>query len=148
MTTLYLNRTLDGNLTPADDFAREKLRKIKPHSTVKADIRQARDSIRHKKYWVLCTLVWQNSEQFGSPEEVSDYLKILAGHCSLIASQATGEVYKLPKSMSFAAMDQTQFEDFWARVTQAVCEHVIPTLSLPALEFEVLKLVGYAGGKQ
>lgn len=48
------------------------------------------------------------------PENVSDLLKIETGHCTTIKSKKYG-VIRLPRSISFANMDQTAFSDFFNR---------------------------------
>lgn len=141
MSKILLTRTLSG-LCPADDYARTKLAKVKLGATVAVEYRQPRNGPMHRRFWALCQMIHDNCEGYGSAEQVSDHLKILSGHCTPIASKTTGEVYLLPKSISFANMDQGEFEDFWGRAVKAVCEHLLPGVSEAEVENEILKLVG------
>lgn len=138
-----MRRTLSG-LSPADERARKVLLKIAEGRIVKVEYRQPRNLAWHNRYWALCQMVADNSEQYGSADEVSDHLKILAGHCTVVARVDTGELDRLPKSISFSAMDQGQFEDFWRRAVKAVCENILPGVTEAAVEDELLNLIGAA----
>jgi hypothetical protein len=141
MTTIAMIRTLSG-LSPADDHARRILAKIEQGKTVNVEWKQPRNGPMHRKYWALCQMVYDNVEGYGSAEQVSDMLKLLAGHCTSVASKATGEVFLIPKSISFSAMDQGEFLDFWQRVVKAVTEHIMPGVTSTEIENELCKLIG------
>ena len=87
MTTITVTRTLSG-LSPADDHARKALAKIELGKTITVEYRRSRSGPLHRRYWALCQMIQQNNDQYGSAEQVSDHLKILAGHCTSIASKA------------------------------------------------------------
>lgn len=141
MTTITLTRTLTG-LVPADDESRKRLARVPSGDTRQYEYRERRNGAMHRRYWALCGLVSQNVEGYNSAEQVSDHIKILAGHCTPIASKATGEVYLIPKSISFANMDQGGFDDFWSRAVKAVCGHLLPGVTEAEIENEILSLVG------
>ena len=141
MTTIAVIRTL-GGLSPADDHARKVLAKIEQGKQVSVEYKQPRNGPMHRRYWALAQMVYDNSDTYGSAEQVSDHLKILAGWCTSVASKGTGEVYLLPKSISFSAMDQGEFDDFWVRVVKAVTEHLIPGVTSTEIENELCNLIG------
>lgn len=144
MTALTFTRTLSG-LAPTDDAATRRLQRIPLGNTVQVTVASQR---RHKslaRWWVLCGLIYQNSDQFGSAEQVSDLLKIMSGHCSTIVSKATGEIYLIPKSISFAAIPEDEFQEIWLRAIKAVCTDIIPGLEEQAVQDECYRLVGAMG---
>lgn len=141
MATINVTRTLSG-LAPADDRARKVLAKVAQGAVIQIEYKQPRNGPMHRRYWALCQMVYDNTEGYGSAEQVSDHLKILAGHCDQVASKATGEVFLIPKSISFSAMDQGEFDQFWGLVVKAVCEHLLPGVTQPEIENELLSLVG------
>lgn len=141
MTAIAMTRTLSG-LTPADDQARKVLAKVEQGTVIRIEYKRPRNGPMHRRYWALCQMVYDNSEDYGSAEQVSDLLKILAGHCTQVASKATGEVFLIPRSISFSAMDQDEFDQFWGRVVKAVCEHLLPGVTQPEIEAELLQLIG------
>jgi len=137
---IALTRTLSG-LAPADDHAREVLRRWQLGETVKADVRKPRAHRSLRRYWALVNLVYQNSEQFKSPEQVHQYLKIRAGHCTPIVSKATGEVFLVPDSISYDRLDEIEFRAVWERVVQVVADEILGT-GVPEIEAEIARLCG------
>lgn len=145
MTDIALTRTLSG-LAPADDHAREILKRWPIGETLKADVRKPRALRTLKRWWVLCNLVSANSDQFKTPDMVHQYLKLRAGHCDQIIAQSTGEIYLIPSSISFDALDETEFQDVWRRAVDVVLQDILPGVSERDLEAEILRLCGLAGG--
>lgn len=83
------------------------------------EVRQPRNGAHHRLYW---TLVHRIAESVGAePANVSDILKIETGHCVTVKSAKHGEV-KLPRSISFAKMDQAAFRAFFDRCIVAITE--------------------------
>lgn len=145
MPTIALTRTLSG-LAAADDHARRYLSRIPPGSPVDADVSQPRTEAGKRlfrRYWVLMGIVAENTDQYGgSQEAASDHIKVLAGHCDTLVSKRTGEIYLRPRSISWAECKEPQFAEFWDRAVKAICEHVIPGLTVPELEDEILRCLG------
>lgn len=141
MTTVALTRTLSG-LSPADDAATHVLQKIKAGETVQAEIRRPRSNKNLRRWWALCRLIYENSDQYRSQEQVHDHLKILAGHCQQIVSKSTGEVYLIADSIAFSRLDEDEFQDVWVRAVKAVTEHILPGVTAPEIENEILRLIG------
>ena len=82
------------------------------------EVRQPRNGAHHRLYWALCHRI---ANAIGSTSEnVSDLLKIATGHCNIVKSKTYGEV-RLPKSISFAAMDQSDFREFFERCIVVIC---------------------------
>lgn len=81
------------------------------------EIKQPRNANHHRLYWALCARI---ATAIGSKtQNVSDVLKIATGHCEMIRSKKYG-VLRLPKSISFASMDQTQFTEFFERCVDTI----------------------------
>lgn len=138
---LFLRKNLRGQLEPVDEAGVEALSHYKAGDVVRGDLRKPRNPRRHRWYWALCGLVAENSER--TAEEVSTLLKLATGHRDTLPLKAGacphcgGEVAKvayLPKSISFAKMDDVQFAAFVDR-----CVHVVVTRLLPGVEAPILK---------
>lgn len=158
METTYLKRTLTG-LSPADEMAAGALAKFKVGDMVKCDLRKPKDprSLRqHRLYWKLCSVVQDNTDgAFKSAEEVSDYLKIQAGHCDVRWIQFPikgddGEVayetirWPQPRSISFTKMGQQEFHEYFHEAMDIVCVRIIPGMNKAELEAEIHELLGEA----
>lgn len=91
---------------------------------IKIEATQPRNLLHHRKFWALCQAVARAS---GNPrynaERVKDDLCITTGHYDILVSPMTGEAKPIPKSISFANMDQTEFDLFFERCVQAIYEH-------------------------
>jgi hypothetical protein len=142
VTEVFLKRTLTG-LAADDDHAVEILKRWPLGERVKADIRKPRAHRSLRRWWVLCTLVSQNSEQFKSPEMAHAYLKIRTGHAVPIVNKATGETFLIPDSISYDAIDELEFENIWTRAVQVIAEEILGT-GREEIEMEIQRLVGFA----
>lgn len=139
MTELLMRRTL-GGLAPDDEASTSALRRIKAGEVVKVELVRPRSHRNLRRWWALMGLIHQNSEQFKSPEQAHDYVKILAGHCSQIVSQSTGEVYLVADSISFGRMGEDEFQQVWMRAKDAVREHILPAVEIATIENEIAQL--------
>jgi hypothetical protein len=147
MTAILMKRTLSG-LTPDDDAATDLLRRLPVGDVVKVEVQRPRSHKALRKWWALCNLVHQNCDQFKSPEQVHDWLKIKAGHCSHIVSKATGEVFLIADSIAFSRLTEDEFANVWQRAIKAICEDVLPGLSDHEIEYEIASIIGLAGGRK
>lgn len=143
MAEIYLRRTLSG-FVAADEASQDAMRTYRLNETYRANVVKPRNLTNHRRYWALVNLVYQNSEGYKSTDHLHQHLKILAGCCSPVVSKSTGEQYLIADSISFGAMDETQFWDFWQRCIAAVCEHILPGIEVDAVAHEVEKLCGLA----
>lgn len=130
-------------LRPVNSLADESLAKLKHGDVVALDFRKPRCLGHHRLYWALMQLVAENMDGEFSAEVVSDVVKIRAGHVTVVKT-AKGEVF-LPASISFASMDQIQFNEFFDRALRVVVRDIIPGLNSDALRAEVEQIV--AGGR-
>ncbi len=113
----------DNAYFPYYDSDREAFRKHKNNVVYLAEIKQPRNLKHHKKYWALCTLVYENSEGFTGTENVSDWLKLKVGDVDYIEVTEERTCVK-PRSINFESMDQEEFSKFWDRVLPFVCERL------------------------
>lgn len=143
MADLFLKRTLHG-FAAADEATQDAMRSYKIGDTYRASVVKPRNLKAHRRYWALVNMVYQNTEGYASAELVHAHLKLLAGRCSPVVSKTTGETFLVPESISFSAMDEAEFQDFWARCIKAVCEHIIPGIKVDAVQYEIERVLGVA----
>ncbi len=143
MGDLYLKRTLSG-FSAADESTAEAIRSYKLGETYRATVVKPRNLKNHRRWWALCNLIYQNTDQYKSVDQVHDHLKILAGHCTQIVSKSTGEVYLVADSISFGSLDEAQFQEVFGRAVKAVSEHILPGIEVDAVQYEIEKLIGVA----
>jgi hypothetical protein len=143
MAKLNLRRTLAG-FAAADEESADAIKRYPLGGVFRADVVKPRDHKNNNRWWKLCELVRDNTEGYASKEQVSDHIKILCGHTTTVGSKATGELYHLPNSISFSALDEIEFYTVWKRAIQAVDEHIIPGIGEDEIKHEVEKLIGLA----
>jgi hypothetical protein len=122
---IWMKRGLRG-LEPYDDSAVDALRRLKIGTIVRAEITKPRNIHFHRKFFAMLNLVWQSSGDWHSAEELLDALKYRMGYCESreLVAKDTGEVFRYVrlKSISFAAMDDLQFESFYEQALHVLCE--------------------------
>lgn len=113
-------------LAPADDATRAAWGRMRPGALCQVDVKRPRNISRHRLYWALCQHV---ADALGNvtPENVSDVLKVEAGHCRILRGKT--QEWRVPLSINFSAMDEDEFRAFLDRAVQVVAEqwlHALP----------------------
>jgi hypothetical protein len=121
---IFLTRNLTG-LIPADDASRDLLRKFKLGSFLIATIRKPRNGKFHRKMFALLSIVWAAAGDWPTVEHLLTDLKLAIGHVEKrqFVNRTTGEVfdYIVPMSISYASMDDLEFEKFYERALMELC---------------------------
>lgn len=118
MTTFWAERVA-GALRPFDGDSVDEFAKLPIGKPLEVTIRQPRNAAHARLYWALCQRI---AEAKGvTAENISDVLKIATGHFSLVHTKKYGNIH-IPKSISFANLDQTAFRDFFERCVRVVYE--------------------------
>jgi hypothetical protein len=134
---LWLERTVAG-WKAADDLSASTMRKVKVGKVMRAELTTPRNLAHHKKFFALLNLVWSSAGDWKSVDSLLDDLKRRMRHYETIGEwvdDETGEVKIIVKlkSISFAHMDQTQFEDFYEQALRELCAMA------GGIEYDVLK---------
>ena len=95
---------------------------------------------RKGKFFALLKIVYENQELYTSEAALLAAIKIATGHCVPL-TLVSGQKAFIPSSISFASMDQTEFEAFWEKVCTLVCAKIIPNLRREDLEAEIMSIV-------
>ena len=139
MTALLVAKTIGGRLAPIDDAGREAIDKLRVGDIVRVEMKRPRNVDHHRKLFALLELILRNQTRYASMDALLDAIKVFVGHCTVMKLRDGREVY-VPKSISFSAMDQTEFDQFFDRVVKVVTEQIIPGLDRKDLERELLDL--------
>ncbi|TQV80363.1 DUF1367 family protein [Denitrobaculum tricleocarpae] len=139
MKTVF-RKTLRG-LVPVDEDAHSEFSKCKLDRDVMVEIKRHRNMHNHNKYWVLCTIIADNSERWPTKERASHMLKIATGHYDEVL-RPNGGIDRVPHSMSIASMEAAKFEAFFDQVINLTCAKIIPHLDPGGLRSEIENLCG------
>jgi len=111
---------LAGALRPVDQESLDEFSRLPVGKPLHVEVKQPRNAAHHRLYWSLCARI-ANALGTTTAENVSDVLKIATGHFTLVNTKRYGRVH-IPKSISFAAMDQTEFREFFERCVLVIYE--------------------------
>jgi len=135
---VFLRRTLTG-FAPADADAEEAMKGYKVGGIYRAEVVKPRSYQHHKLIMALLTLTYRNlPEKYESRWPSFDHFRkavaVEAGHCEELVS-SSGEIYRIPGSLSFDSLDEIQFTRVSAAM-MTVCATILD-MSEPELAGEV-----------
>ena len=116
-----------SSLHPVGDDSEKFLRRLGQGELVLVDARKPRNSAHHRKFFAMLNLVLQTQDHYNSMDVLLGVCKLAIDHADVVETKSMG-ILKLPKSISFAALSQSEFEDIYDRSCNWVCTEVIPGL--------------------
>lgn len=117
MSDFWASRVGDS-LTPVDAESFAAFSKLPFGRPLHIEAKQPRNGAHHRLYWAL---VHRIANAVGcAPEALSSHLKVRTGHVATVRTKDGLREY--PASISFAALDQTQFSEFYNRCITVICE--------------------------
>lgn len=119
--------------TPDDQDAwakfKRKLETSKPGSLLRMEWTSPRNGAHHRKFMALLNLVTENSETYNTIPKALIAVKLAAGYFDPAIDPRTGEIIPIPKSISYDAMGQEDFDIFYSAAIDGVLQVVLPTMS-------------------
>jgi hypothetical protein len=113
-----------------------------------------RDPVAHRRYWALMGLCADNCERINLPyggvmlihskDDVHTAIKLCTGLCDTIFDAFGKPIFQIAKSTSYEDMTADEWSEFWPRVVDVVINTILPGVSLPEMELEILKCTGLA----
>jgi hypothetical protein len=117
-----------------------------------------RDGVAHRRYWGLMRLIANNVDQIeidrirGVPvympvfneQNAHTAMKLCTGHYDTLPLGGSHYAVRVPKATNFEDMTPDEWLAYWPRVLDVVQEKVLPGVSVPTAEFEMLKCMGMA----
>lgn len=119
MSDYYFVRTLGGALMPCDAEAEAIVASFGSGEIVRCEIRRDRNPGHHRKFFAILGLVFKNQETYLSVEALRFAVMISAGYVDEI-SIGGGKVAFKPRSISWAKMDQTDFDRLYSAALEAI----------------------------
>lgn len=128
--------------------AEKALAKLPEGAEVMVEFKRPRNPVHHRKLFSLLRLVIDNQEAYKDEHQLLDFLKIRTGHYDthMIASPFDGEVEYIvcvPKSISFEAMGQDEFEAVYERFVDVIVGEIIPSIDRDQLLEEVNAMIAF-----
>ena len=110
-----------NGLKPVYESDLENYLKIPLNEEFEIEYTKKRNVKFHRKAFALFKLAFENQNEYNTLESLRRDLIITAGYYDEIANKLTGEVYKIPKSISFSNMDEVEFSELYEKIKDIIC---------------------------
>ena len=159
-----------GHLRPATDEALAWVRRMNPGNIIECDVVRPRSQQHHRLFFALLKIVSDNHPDGASVDMLLDIIKLGVGHTTLVKlpQRVLGRIiaqlmpwlkqfipssylditlrgdvyYAVPKSISFAAMDEDEFGEFFNKAVDYIIAEILPGIDKDALTREVYDMAG------
>lgn len=139
---------------PASEDAERVRNRMSPGEICWFKVLRVRDPVAHRRYWALVTLCAQNCERIELPygavmeikhkNDVHTAIKLCTGHCDTIFDGLGKPAFQIPKSTNYENMTADEWSEWWPRVLDVVQERILPGVSMPEMNLEIMKCMGMA----
>ena len=119
---ITLIKTLNGSFKPAYDSDYEKEKKINLNEPLIYSYSKPRNYRFHKKFFALVNMVFDNQEQYTNIEHLRKDLTIESGFYDTRYDLHGNQVLEA-KSISFASMDEIEFNELYNRFVDTVIKY-------------------------
>lgn len=121
-----MRRTLSG-LAPTDAFGQETLEHITYDEQVRVEITRPRNLKHHRKFFKLLETVYAHQSLYPTMTSFRGAVEVALGHGETV-KLGGGRTIIIPKSISFANMDQAAFEQLYDRAVELITTRILPGL--------------------
>ena len=107
-------------LLPVYDSDLENYCKIALNEEIEIEYTKKRNLKFHKKYFALLKLAFENQQDYRNLNDMRRDITITSGYYDEVINKMTGEIYKVAKSISFANMENTEFNDLYEKTKDTI----------------------------
>lgn len=132
---LFMRRSL-GSLRPIDPTSAEILDRIAKDEDVKVEITRPRNVKHHRKFFALLNAIYPHQDIYPTRTSFRAALSAALGFGETV-KLGDGRTIIVPHSISFAKMDQTEFEAFYDRAVELILTRIVPGVGRADLAREV-----------
>jgi hypothetical protein len=130
-------------LAAADPISLEAIESIREKETVTATLRRARNPRHHAKLFALLNIVHPHQKGYPTVGDLLVALKVSTGLFDTVQSVDRIPII-IPKSISFASMSQSDFEQWYERAIDVILTRILPNVNKDELNDEVASIMnGY-----
>lgn len=152
MTDIVLTKAAGGVLVPVDQQAAEYIAKLKLGGGITASVKQKRNVKFHRKFFKLLDLAFDAWEPVDATykghvvakkrKQFRNDITVLAGFYET-AITLKGEVRLVAKSISFADMEQAEFDELYNAVVNVVLQRILTNYTRDDLDAVMDRLMGF-----
>lgn len=125
-------------LVPVDDDGIEYMARIRNNRDVGVKVTQHRNPRHHRLYFAILKFVREHAVIEGEhifedadQEMISTAVKMATGLCRTFIDTESGKAVMAPRSISWGAMDQTEFAPFFQKACDVICKRWMPAGTTP-----------------
>jgi hypothetical protein len=118
-------------LVPVDDDGADLLHKLKDGRDVGCEVIQRRNTRHHRLLFALLKLCVERLDAFPTVDLALIAVKIGTGHFDAFIDKESGKSFYVPRSISFASMDQTAFNHFFDDACHLISHRWAPPGTTP-----------------
>lgn len=139
---IYLVRE-DDRFKPLSEEDFTKTKRVKEGQIIEVEYKKPRNPLFHNKFMSMVRVVYDNQEQYEHIEQLLNAIKIDLGYYD--SYTVRGYEVAIPRSISFAKMDEIEFEELYDKAVTLVLARYLPTVEKHELEHYVNEIARYAG---
>lgn len=139
---------------PASEDAQRVHQRMTQGEIAWVKVLRIRDPVAHRRYWQLMTKCAENCERIELPygavmhihnkDDVHTAIKLCTGHCTTIFDALGKPAFLIPKSTNYEEMTADEWSEYWPRVLDVIQAQILPGVSMPEMELEIMKCMGLA----
>ena len=122
MDEIYVKRDWQNHLIPSDEYSLEIVQKFKKDAPKLITVKGKRNLEFHQKYFVMLQVIYEIQNHFDNFEAMRYWITMKAGYYDTIMAPNGNLIYQ-PKSVSFAKMDEIEFQKVYDGVIQVALVH-------------------------
>lgn len=144
MLSIIMEKTPQNTLAASDAVGSEDISKIPLGEEVFVKITRPRNPRHHRLAFALLNVVFDAQDRYATLDGMLDAIKVAVGHCDE-RTTLDGKLFIVPRSISFSAMDQTAFKQFYDKMLKVVLENILPHTHKEDLEQQIYNILGERG---
>lgn len=150
MTEILMEK-IEDSLHPVDADGQAAIRAMPDRSIVKVKFSVPRNVRQLRLFFAMINLVFDNQREprrFATKDDLRAAVMIATGHFHEVKNLLHGTVHIIPNSISFGAMDDMAFREFFEAFKNLVFTKIIPGVGRRDFEQQIADMLRLPGPDQ
>lgn len=142
---------LEDDLHPADADGYAAIRAIPENAMLKVNFSVPRNVRQLRLFFAMLKLIHAHQReprQYATSEDLRASVLVAMGHCHEVRNILSGQVFTMPNSIAFGAMDQMQWKEFFDAFKRFVYETILPGVNSRDLDQQIADMLHEPGPDQ
>jgi len=152
MSELLLVKHQSGLMLPENQETKDFIDKLKHGALIRADFKKMRNPAFHRKYFALLNFAfeqWEPTQQTYKDEIVEKNFDRFRSDIAILSgfgfpvTNIRGEVRMEAKSISFASMDESEFDKLYQTTINVIMKHILTRYTKDDVENTINQLLSF-----